>query len=137
MLEILRKHQYTCNFIVYYNSIRLCNSNKCPWIINYISTFVTKILGFFCLFVYYSIQWFYKICYASISLNFPRKYLWHTSFRTHMRTRSTGAVSCSSVNNVSLILFVKLHLWSSLISVNDGNRYMKKNFNAYIIWLYC
>lgn len=49
-----RKHVYTCNFIVYYNSIRLCNSNKCPWIINYISTFVTKILVFFfvCLLLY-------------------------------------------------------------------------------------
>lgn len=33
-----RKHVYTCNFIVYYNSMRLCNSIKCPWIVNYIST---------------------------------------------------------------------------------------------------
>lgn len=32
-----RKHVYTCNFIVYYNSMRLCNSIKCPWIVNYIS----------------------------------------------------------------------------------------------------
>lgn len=32
-----KKHVYTCNFIVYYNSMRLCNSIKCPWIVNYIS----------------------------------------------------------------------------------------------------
>lgn len=31
-----RKHVYTCN-LVYYNSMRLCNSIKCPWIVNYIS----------------------------------------------------------------------------------------------------
>lgn len=43
-----RKHVYTCNFIVYYNSMRLCNSIKCPWIVNYIS-----MKSYFCLFFFW------------------------------------------------------------------------------------
>lgn len=44
-----------------------------------------------------------------------------------------GVIFCLFVNNVLLILFVKFYLWSFLILVNDGNIYMKKNFNVYII----
>lgn len=47
-----RKHVYTCNFIVYYNSMRLCNSIKCPWIVNYIS--MKSYFFFFVSFVYCS-----------------------------------------------------------------------------------
>lgn len=71
-----RKHVYTCNFIVYYNSMRLCNSIKCPWIVNYISmkSYFFFFFGFVCLLLYCE-------CFDYYSLNFPRKYLWHTSFR--------------------------------------------------------
>lgn len=72
-----RKHVYTCNFIVYYNhdnSMRLCNSIKCPWIVNYISMKSFFFFGFVCLLLYCE-------CFDYYSLNFPRKYLWHTSFR--------------------------------------------------------
>lgn len=72
-----RKHvrMYTCNFIVYYNSMRLCNSIKCPWIVNYISMkSYFFFFGFVCLLLYCE-------CFDYYSLNFPRKYLWHTSFR--------------------------------------------------------
>lgn len=48
-----RKHVYTCNFIVYYNSMRLCNSIKCPWIVNYISM-KSYFYFFLVLFVYCS-----------------------------------------------------------------------------------
>lgn len=47
-----RKHVYTCHFIVYYNSMRLCNSIKCPWIVNYIS--MKSYFFFLVLFVYCS-----------------------------------------------------------------------------------
>lgn len=70
-----RKHVYTCNFIVYYNSMQLCNSIKCPWIVNYISMkSYFFFFGFVCLLLYCE-------CFDYYSLNFPRKYLWHTSFR--------------------------------------------------------
>lgn len=70
-----RKHVYTCNFIVYHNSMRLCNSIKCPWIVNYISMkSYYFFFGFVCLLLYCE-------CFDYYSLNFPRKYLWHTSFR--------------------------------------------------------
>lgn len=46
-----RKYVYICNFIVYYNSMWLCNSIKCFWIVNYILMKFYYYFFWFCLFI--------------------------------------------------------------------------------------